>query len=254
MSDTWNELAELIEGARAGGYLLDARTPAEMPQDVADCYAVQERAIALSGITPRAWKLGAPALAGQAAMGLAEPFSGPVLPDMLLASPAEIATSEFSCHKFEPEIAITLGRDIDGPISVEEAREAIASYHLAIEILNFRTKDGFSLGAKGMIADLGANGALVLGAAIPAGAYEYAALTLDVRINGQSVAGRNPPPPETDPAVLLAWFSGHAAARGLSLPAGTVITTGSQAGVLPFAPGDLIEVDFGAAGIAAVQC
>ena len=254
MSEVWNELAEMIEEARAGGYLLEARTPAEMPQDVAECYYVQERAIALSGITPRAWKLGAPALAGQAAMGLAEPFSGPVMPDMLLASPAKIATGGFSCHKFEPEVAITLGQAITGPLSVDEARAAIASYHPAIEILNFRTKEGLSLGAKGMIADLGANGALVLGAAIPAGVYDYAAFTLDVRINGQSVAGRNPPPAETDPAVLLAWFSGHAAARGLSLPAGTVITTGSQAGVLPYAPGDLVEADFGAAGIAAFQC
>ncbi len=253
MKAEWNELAEAIEAARSGGYLLDARAPEQMPMDVAECYQVQDRAIALSGVTPRAWKLGAPALSAQSAMGLAEPFAGPVLPGMVLQSPATLETGEFSCHKYEPEIAITLARDIDGPISVDEARAAIASYHPAIEIINFRATNGASHGAKGMITDLGANGALVLGAAIPEPAADYAAIVLDVRINGVSVAGRTPPPPETDPATLLAWFSGHITARGYTLKASDVITTGSQAGLLPYTSGDLIEADFGPAGIASVQ-
>jgi len=254
MKPEWNELAEAIEAARSGGYLLEARTTAQMPEDFTECYQVQDRAIALSGITPRAWKLGAPALAAQAAMGLSQPFSGPVLPGMLLESPAQIETGDFSCHKFEPEVAITLACDIDGPIGVEEARAAIASYHPAIEIINFRAREGASHGARGMITDLGANGALVLGAAAPEPASDYTAMVLDVRINGASIAGRAPPPPESDPAVLLAWFSGHVTARGYTLKAGDVITTGSQAGLLPYNPGDLIEADFGPAGIASVQC
>ena len=254
MKPEWTELAVEIEAARGGGYLLDARTSEQMPKDVSDCYQVQDRAIELSGITPRAWKLGAPALSAQAAMGLAEPFSGPVLPGMVFDSPAALETADFSCHKYEPEIAITLAHDIDGPIGVEEARAAIASYHPAIEIINFRAVNGASHGATGMIADLGANGALVLGAAVPEPAADYAAMILDVRINGESVASRTPPPPETDPAILLAWFSGHITARGYTLKAGDVITTGSQAGLLPYTPGDLIEADFGPAGIASVQC
>ena len=254
MKAEWNDLAGAIESARSGGYLLDARTSEQMPKDVAECYQVQDAAIALSGISPRAWKLGAPALSAQAAMGLAEPFSGPVLPGMVISSPAALKTDDFSCHKYEPEIAITLARDIDGPIGVDEARAAIASYHPAIEIINFRAKNGASHGATGMITDLGANGALVLGEAMPEQAADYAAMVLDVRINGVSVAGRTPPPPETDPAILLAWFSGHITARGYTLKAGDVITTGSQAGLLPYSPGDLIEADFGPAGIASVQC
>lgn len=254
MAADWNELAVAIEQARAGGYLMDPLRNDQVPQNAADCYFVQDRAIALSCAAPLAWKLGAPALAAQAGMGLSEPFSGPILPGMLLESPAQIDTSGFSCHKFEPEVAITLGQDITGPISLDEARAAIASYHPAIEIINFRSSGGASLGAMGMIADFGANGALVLGAAMPEPATDYQAMVLEVRINSAPAAARTPPPPETDPAQLLAWFSGHMAARGYALKAGDVITTGSQAGMLAYAPGDLIEADFGPAGIASIQC
>jgi 2-keto-4-pentenoate hydratase len=79
-------------------------------------------------------------------------------------------------------------------------------------------------------------------------------MVLDVRINGATIANRTPPPPETDIPSLLAWFSGHITARGYTLRSGDVITTGSQAGLLPYAPGDLIEADFGPAGLASVQC
>lgn len=248
----WEVLASELERARRGGFLLDPLSVEQLPAGAAGGYLVQDRAIALAQYTPRAWKLGAPAFAAQQAMGLAEPFSGPVLPDMLLASPAKLSTHGFSCHKFEPEIAITLGKDIDRPIGLDEARAAIASYHPAIEIINFRSQGGASLGALGLITDFGGNGALVLGAPSPAAA-DYAGLILDVRINGQSVASRTPPPPETEPAALLAWFSGHVTARGYHLRAGDVITTGSQAGMLAYEPGDLIEADFGPAGIAALQ-
>ena len=111
MTAEWNDLAGAIEAARSGGYLLDARTSEQMPQDIAECYQVQDQAIALSGISPRAWKLGAPALAAQAAMGLAEPFSGPVLPGMVMPSPAElqsIATLE-AMASARPVVAVDAG-------------------------------------------------------------------------------------------------------------------------------------------------
>ena len=253
MTSKWDALAARIEAARKAGSLLPECSAGDLPQDTAGCYEVQDKAISLSGIAPRAWKLGAPALAAQAAMGLDEPFAGPVLPGMLLPSPARLDVGGYAAHKFEPEIAITLGRSIDGPISVGEARTAIASYHPAIEIINFRIANGASLGAMALMTDLGGNGALVLGPPI-AEPFDYAALVLDVRLNGALIANRAPPPPETDPAALLAWFSVHAAARGYSLKAGDVITTGSQAGMLSYQTGDLIEADFAEAGIAQVQC
>ena len=253
-AERWKALATQLDQGRQSGTLMDLPAAREdLPLDVPTAYQVQDLLIGAMKDRPVAWKLGAPSLAGQSAMNLAEPFSGPILPGMVLPSPAQIDTSGFAAHLFEPEIAITLGRDIDRAIDEREAAEAIASLHPAIEIIGFRFRNGRSLGPVGMIMDYGANGALVLGPAAKAGVDDYDGLALDVRINGATIANRAPPPPETGLARLLSWFSAHVTARGHSLRTGDVITTGSQAGMLEYQPGDRIEADFGSAGIAAVQ-
>lgn len=249
----WTALAENLADAQRTGILRDLPAPGSLPTNAADSYFVQDHMIAMLGQEPRAWKLGATALVAQANFGLEEPFSGPVLDGRVLGSPAEVDASGYACHVFEPEIAITLGSDIVGRIDAQTACAAIASYHPAIELINFRYRNGRSLDAFGIITDGGANGAMVLGPASDPADFDYAAVTLDMRINGKTVANRFPPPPETDIGELLAWFSGHLAGRGYSLRKGHVITTGSQAGVIEYAPGDLIEADFGALGIASVR-
>lgn len=249
----WTALAEDLADAQRTGVLRDMPTRDCLPANAADSYFVQDRVIARLGQEPRAWKLGATALAAQANFGLGEPFSGPVLQGRVLASPAKVDVSGYACHVFEPEIAITLGSDLVGQVDADTASAAIASYHPAIELINFRYRNGRSLDALGMITDGGANGAMVLGPASDPADFNYEAVTLDTRINGKTVANRFPPPPETEIGQLLAWFSGHLAARGYTLRKGDVITTGSQAGVIDYAPGDLIEADFGALGIASVR-
>ena len=249
----WTALAEDLADAQRSGVLRDLPARDCLPANASDSYFVQDRVIAWLEREPRAWKLGATALAAQANFGLSEPFSGPVLQGRVLISPAEVDVSGYACHVFEPEIAITLASDLVGPVDARTAHDAIASYHPAIELINFRYRNGRSLDALGMITDGGANGALVLGPASDPSDFDYVSVTLDMRINGKTVANRFPPPPETEISGLLAWFSGHLAARGYILRKGDVITTGSQAGVIEYAPGDRIEADFGALGIASAR-
>jgi 2-keto-4-pentenoate hydratase len=249
----WDDLAKELHNARVTGVLLEPRGPTDLPGNITEAYYVQDRTISLSGREPRGWKLGATAATAQKAFGLVEPFSGPVLEDNILPSPAQIDASGFSGHLLEPEIAITIGGDIDSPLSVEEARSAIRSFHPAIEVINYRFRNGRAMDALGMITDLGVNGALVLGAAIADGDYAYNTLTLQVRINGQTIATRTQPLPEIDPVQALVWISRHLASRGFRLRSGDVITTGSQAGIIGYRPGDLVEADFGIAGTAVVQ-
>lgn len=249
----WTALAEDLADAQRTGMLRELPEREGLPATAADGYFVQDHVTALLGQEPRAWKLGATALAAQANFKLTEPFSGPVLAGRVHASPATVDASGYACHVFEPEIAITLGSDIIGSEDAQTALAAIASYHPAIELINFRYHGGRSLDAIGMITDGGANGAMVLGAANDPADFDYMAATLDVRINGKTVANRFLPPPESEIGELLAWFSGHVAARGYALRKGDVITTGSQAGVIEYAPGDMIEADFGTLGIASVQ-
>lgn len=249
----WDSLVQELAVAQRTGELLDIPAAEHLPQDAAAGYCVQDGTIARLGQVPRAWKLGATMKAAQANFGLSEPFSGPVLEGRVLPSPTTVDVSGYACHVFEPEIAITLGKDIEGPIDPDAARVAIASYHPAIELINFRYRAGRSLNAIGMITDCGANGAMVLGPPTPASEFDYWTATLDTRVNSKTIAGRMAVPPETEIGELLAWFSGHVTARGYALRKGDVITTGSQAGILEYAPGDLVEADFGDLGVASFQ-
>lgn len=206
------------------------------------------------GGPPKLWKLGAPTYAAQDALGLPEPFCGPMFEDVFHHSPARIDASALIVHLFEPEIAVLLATDLSchDAVTPEEAKAAIASLHPAVEILNFRMDNTAELGPAAMISDYAANGGFVLGDACPAD-FDYWDMSLDVRINGAIIAERTPPAEETDPAALLAWTARHLGGRGYTLKAGDILTTGSQAGIVAYQPGDLLEADFGKAGIVRVQ-
>ena len=256
MDDRWNTLAQELKGARTSGATMAALTAADIPADTPTAYTVQDQLISLRGETVRAWKIGASSAAAQGGMGLSEPFSGPMFDDVLFQSPAKFAADRFSVHLFEPEIAIILASDLRGgdDVTADEAAEAIGSSHAAIELIDFRSEGGRALGALGMITDHGANGGFVMGDPLPADPDAYWSVDLDVRINGASVATRTPPPPETHPAELLAWLARHLWARGRTLRAGDVITTGTQAGIIPYKAGDKVEVVFASTAIAAFEC
>ncbi|MFZ4602569.1 MAG: 2-keto-4-pentenoate hydratase [Caulobacterales bacterium] len=248
-NDNLAKLADSLFSARSANRAMGDADAHTFPGAPSSAYAVQDRLIVLEGGPTRYWKLGAPTIQSQAGLGLNEPFCGPMFTDVCQASPGRFATSTFPVHVFEPEIAIRLRADLDGAaeMTVARARAAIASMHPAIELINWRFGNTGKLGALAMIADYAANGGFVLGEAMPDD-VDYWSLPLEVRINGAPVAHRTPPAPETDPASLLAWCARHLAARGYRLSAGDIITTGSQAGVLPYRPGDQIEVDFGPGG------
>jgi 2-keto-4-pentenoate hydratase len=56
-----------------------------------------------------------------------------------------------------------------------------------------------------------------------------------------------------DPAWLLAQWLRHVARNGATVPAGTVVTTGTWCGMLPASPGDLVTVRFDGIGYAWVH-
>lgn len=247
-------LADQLFEARRSRATLPGMAIEKLPDSLELAYAVQDRLIELEGNAVRVWKIGAQIPATQKALGLNEPFSGPIFEDVFHASPANFEVTDFAVHLFEPEVALRLGCDLPAsiPLTRAAAEHAIESLHPAVEIINWRFANTGDLGPKGMIADYATNGGFVLGAACPP-ETDYWALQLQVRRNGQAIAGRSPPVPGTDPVELLVWFARHMSERGYSLNKGDIVTTGSQAGVLPYSPGDIVEADFGAAGLVKVQ-
>ncbi|HMA08574.1 MAG TPA: fumarylacetoacetate hydrolase family protein, partial [Ramlibacter sp.] len=103
------------------------------------------------------------------------------------------------------------------------------------------------------LADLQAHGALVLGEWVPFAARDWAAQVCTVQIGGKPLVERRGTHPLGDPAAPLAGWLRHVTRNGATVPAGTVVTTGSWCGMLPTTPGDRVRVRFDGIGEASVQ-
>jgi 2-keto-4-pentenoate hydratase len=147
---------------------------------------------------------------------------------------ARIATEYRRLRGVEGEIAFLLGEDLPPravPYTREEVAAAIASCHLAIELLESALLDPDAADRLTTIADLQSNGGFVPGDPIPEWqnldfAAQSAQMNMDgfVRVaDGKNAAGG-------DLLRLVHWLANEAQGRTGGLLAGQWITTGSWTG------------------------
>lgn len=129
--------------AREGGARLDARQFTVIG-DAADAYAMQravaERAVRRLGPVA-GYKIGMSTTAAQRQNGLNAPLMGRVYRRQFLPSGSNLEVSATARIGLEVEVAIELAVDLapsDGPVTAAAAAAAIASYHVAIELLEDR--------------------------------------------------------------------------------------------------------------------
>jgi 2-keto-4-pentenoate hydratase len=153
----------------------------------------------------------------------------------------------------EAEIAFCLGKDLpvrEQPYSQEEVRDAIASAHPAIEILESAFLNVDKVGRLSAIGDLQVNGGFAYGPAFAD--WKSADLTKEsvtvviegaVRFEGtaSNTAG-------TDLLRLVTWLANEAQPRTQGLKAGDWITTGSWCGKLLACGGAEVHVRFSSFG------
>jgi 2-keto-4-pentenoate hydratase len=131
--------------------------------------------------------------------------------------------------------------------------DAIASAHAAIEICVCRLADFDSAAPLDRLADGIMNEGLVVGPACTSWrALTLSQLPLRVDIDGitvhQGIGGH----PIGDPLIPLVWVANHLAARGITLHAGALVTTGSCNGIRYIERGQQIEVGFAGLGQASI--
>lgn len=233
----------------------DASTFADALGGVADAYAVQD--IVARGLGaqqlgfPRYWK------SGGSGLGDAVPHA-PLPREGVWASPADARSWPLNFFLVEAEIALRLGSEVTpsqaGAIDEGQARELVDAMTVAIELVDSRWRQGPCAPALLKLADLQSHGALVLGEWVPFDVQRaWAAQTFSVHIGERPVFARRGGHSLDDPVrVLPAWLR-HATREGLSVPAGTAVTTGSWCGMLPAARGERVVAHFEGIGEAAVQ-
>ncbi len=227
------------------------------PQTLDDGYAIQEAFVAGFGQPVAGWKVGCTALATQRLFGIEEPFYGPVLAPVVFASPAELPAADFPLRGIECEFAFRLAADFEPrerPYEPHEAAERVSAPIPAIEVVSPRLDHPIKYGAPSAIADCGVNGALVLGAArLDWQSLDLATHEVRLEIDGAPKAAGTGALVLGHPLNVLAWFVNRYTARGRTLPAGQIVSTGTTTGLVLLEPGQTAVGDFGILGQVSVR-
>jgi len=246
--------------------LIDARTTRTAlpglpegcrPATLDDGYAIQEAFTVSFGQPVAGWKVGCTADATQRLFGIDEPFYGPVLAPLVFASPAELPVADFAIRGIECEFAFQLAADFEPrerPYEPDEAAERVSAPIPAIEVVSPRLDDPIKYGAPTAVADCGVNGALVLGtASFDWQTLDLAAHEVRLEIDGEIKATGTGALVLGHPLNVLAWFVNRYTARGRTLPAGQIVSTGTTTGLVIVEPGQTAVGDFGVLGQVSVR-
>jgi 2-keto-4-pentenoate hydratase len=199
---------------------------------------------------PSHWKTGGPSRT-------AHPTHAPLPRAGVWASPADARAWPFNLRLIEVEIALRLGHAVSAAdaeaLTHEAAAALIDAMTVSIEIVDSRWQQGVEAPALLKLADLQSHGALVLGDWRPFAPRDWSVQAGTVTIGSAGPAQFRGTHSMADPAwVLPAWLR-HATRDGATVPAGTVVTTGTWCGMLPAAHGDLVTARFDGIGEAVVQ-
>jgi 2-keto-4-pentenoate hydratase len=198
--------------------------------DVDAAYAVQtlfrEEAL-VAGRQRSGRKIGLTSPAVQRQLGVDQPDFGQLFDDMQRAQDRRIPASEVLQARIEAEVAFILGADLDGEITTDSVRSAVAYALPALEIVGSRVA-GWNIRITDTIADNASSGLYVLGRG---GAslceFEPAATRMNMTRDGVEVSSGMGTDCLGDPLHALAWLARAASRYGDPLRAGEVVLSGA---------------------------
>ncbi len=162
------------------------------------------------------------------------------------ASPASLVAAEFPHLAAEAEIAFRFTGDLprrEAPYSREEVAEAVKALP-AIEVVSSRFRDPAARHPLENLADGMLNGALILGAEVPAwSGRDLADIRVTLTVNDAVVLQRRGGHPTGDPLGVAVALVEMMRQHG-GVAAGQVVATGSWTGMRSLAVGDRYAVEF----------
>lgn len=233
-------LINALTHAHHTGQTLCAADWVHVVQSEADAYAVQEGVVAAlgwrDGPQVRHWKSGGAARSGPFSHAPVNPagVNTPHQPGAILAA--------------EGEVALRLGREVSPEdarrMTPQSAGDWLDGMTLAIEWVGSRWTEGLSAPALLRMADQQCNVGLVHGAWEPYAPRDWASQTCTIEIGAQAPVSHTGSHTLNDPAWLLPAWLQHLTRDGASVPAGTVVTTGSWVGCPSVQAGETVRVTF----------
>ena len=254
VADVADRLIEAQQTRRALGEPFTNFTPGF---DEASAYDTQRRVVDArlrDGGTVIGAKLGLTSQAKQRQMSVDRPIYGWLTSDMLRVAEEPLDLDGFIHPRAEPEIAFLLREVVTAPASVTSVLAATESVFSAIEIIDSRY-DGFHFRLADVVADNASSAALTLGsvAVNPQRAGDLRLLGCVLRVNGEVVATAAGAAVLGHPAASVAWLINQLAARGQTLPAGSIVLSGALTDAVPVSAGTQVTAEFDGLGVARVR-
>ncbi len=203
----------------------------ERPLTVEDALDIQTGVGILLNTPVMAFKCGLPTPDG--------PVLAPIYADTISRASPCSAWLRQGQVRIEPELAFVLGHDLpprEAPYTPMEVNAAIASTHMALELIDSRYEPAAEPRFLDLLADGLLNQGLFLGPAIE---HEAAGVssTLEIELTSDqgdhlAFAGVHP---ATAPRAPLYWLAEYVRCHGQGLMAGQAIITGSYAGTIALA-------------------
>ncbi len=249
-----NTVTTLLVAARRTHQLTSSAALGQALQDATEAYAVQD-AVAqemawFDFAPPQHWKSGGPSRT-------AVLTHAPLPPGGVRASGAAFDDWPMASRAIEAEIALRLRVDVSAAQAAALQDDAvdglIDAMTVSIEVCDSRWLEAAQAPALLRLADLQSHAALALGDWQPYVRRDWAAQRCEVRIGSAAVVTRSGSHSLGDPAWLLPTWLRHATRHGQTVPAGSVVTTGTWCGMLPAAAGDRVDVAFDGIGSASLQ-
>jgi len=189
-------------------------------------------------------KTGLTSRAKQQTMGVHQPILGHILASAVVAEGAPVRCGELIHPRAEPEIAFLMERDLDGPVTADEARRATALVFPAVEVIDSRFA-GFRFGLGDVIVDNTSAARVVFGETRQRpGELDLRLAGMVYRKNGEIESTAAGAAILGDPWQALAWLARRASELGRPLRAGQLVLAGALADAVFVAPGDVVRVEF----------
>lgn len=230
---------ELLSRCKAGAKM--ARLAEDIrPHSTAEALQIQQKIIAKHADQVGGWKCLQP-------IGEDKFIVAPIFADTIQQGEQCFLFADGGYALVEPEIAFVLGSDL--PAQQKDHSEAqidaaIASCHMALELIQHRFSDDCGASFYEKLADSLSNQGLFIGPEINK-SQAYAAEQIDLSFKqgeqSQQFTGKHP---NTLPQNPLYWLINFMSKRGTDFKAGQAIITGSYAGVVKMEFDQVMQMEY----------
>ena len=252
-----SDISNALLNARSSGVALK-EFPGTRPASLEDAYKVQTRSIEHYQQEVIGWKIGLIPPAFRETLK-ADRLVGPIFTDNFnylgrRHHPTERLDMPVFSGGFaaiEAEFVVETAVDIHpGQVSSDtDIKSLVANLYTGIEIASSPVADLNSYGPTCIVSDFGNNNGLIVGEKIPDWKSKpLSELTASVNINGQIVGQRTAESLPGGPLGAFHFLIEVCSQRGISLPAGSFISTGAVTGVHETITGAKSTADFGEFG------